>query len=121
MHRISELWLEIKRFVDVALGEWGMLAILCLVGLGAFGLGRLSVLEATRTPVALQGASAAEAFRGMHLGGEFVASRTGGTYYYPWCGGAQNIKAENQIWFTSEAAARKAGYAPAKNCKGLEK
>lgn len=64
-----------------------------------------------------QGATAAHA---IPLGGSFVAAKSGSTYYYPWCGGAQNIKPENQVWFPTEAAAQKAGYVPAKNCRGLQ-
>ena len=120
MGTIQNWWLEIKRFLDTALGEWGMLVIIALVGLGAFGLGRLSVLSGSQVPVALATSQAAASSHAIPLGGAFVASKNGTTYYYPWCGTAQNIKPENQVWFATENAAQKAGYSPAKNCKGLE-
>lgn len=37
-------------------------------------------------------------------------------YHYTWCSGAKRIKPENQIWFTSAAEAKKAGYVLAGNC-----
>ena len=52
-------------------------------------------------------------------GGQYVASRTGQSYHLPWCSGAKQIKEENKVWFASKEAAEAAGYAPAKNCKGL--
>jgi len=55
----------------------------------------------------------------MAVGGLVVASRTGSVYHFPWCAGASQIKAENQIWYSSEEAAKEAGYAPSRNCKGL--
>lgn len=51
--------------------------------------------------------------------GQVVASKTGTKYYLPWCGTVSRIKEENKVWFASKAEAEKAGYEPAKNCKGL--
>lgn len=42
--------------------------------------------------------------------GIIVASKNGTKYHWPWCSYAKKIKAENQIWFKSEAEAQKAGY-----------
>lgn len=53
-------------------------------------------------------------------GGQFVASKSGAKYHFPWCSGAQRISEANKIWFTSVEEARKAGYTPASNCKGLK-
>lgn len=108
-----------KALLDRMVGEWGLAAIIILLGLGSFALGRLSALEDARQPVSVYEASAAAATHAIPLGGQFVASRTGSVYYYPWCAGAQKIAQGNQLWFSSEAAAKAAGYAPAKNCKGL--
>lgn len=55
----------------------------------------------------------------MSAGGQYVASRTGKSYHLPWCGGAKQIKEENKIYFATKEAAEAAGYAPAKNCKGI--
>ncbi len=48
-----------------------------------------------------------------------VASKTGKSYYFPWCGIVKRIKPENRITFNSKAEAAKAGYKPG-NCAGLQ-
>ena len=48
-----------------------------------------------------------------------VASKNGTKYYPPDCAGADRISDANKVWFISGAAAMKAGYEPAANCKGL--
>ena len=117
---IPEIRREIKNTLEDAVGEWGLIAIVLLVGLASFGLGRLSALEEAKPVVSVRQVAAASAPRGMYAGGLFVASRKGSAYHYPWCSGAQTIVAGNKVWFESEASAKRAGYAPAKNCKGLE-
>ncbi len=119
MGSIQEWRLKIKNGVEDALGEWGLMLVVLLVGIASFGLGRLSALEENRPPVAITEAPTAAESRAMTLGGEFVAARSGTVYYYPWCAGASKILPANQVWFASESAAQKSGYAPAKNCKGL--
>ena len=52
--------------------------------------------------------------------GEVVASKNGTKYHFPWCGGAKQISDKNKITFKSAEEARKAGYTPASNCKGLK-
>ncbi len=52
--------------------------------------------------------------------GEVVASKSGKKYHYPWCAGAKQIALKNKITFSSIEEARKAGYTPASNCKGLK-
>jgi len=119
MLNIHEWRQKIKLLLEDGVAEWGLVAIVFLVALASFGLGRLSALEDDRPPVAVTEAPAAMKPQAMAMGGLLVASRTGSTYYYPWCSGASKIALANQVWFASEAAAQKAGYAPAKNCKGL--
>lgn len=115
----SKIKLWGRNTLAAGIGDWGIAAIVVLVGLISFGLGRLSVLEEARPLVSVGKAPVAEKPRAMSLGGQFVASRTGTVYYFPWCGGAQQIPPEKQVWFASENAAQKAGYRPAKNCRGL--
>jgi len=109
---------RIKLLAEDGLKEWGIAILVLLTGIASFGLGRLSALEAARPAISI-GQAAAAAVPALPAGGEFEASRTGNIYYYPWCGGAQKIAADDQVWFTSGAAAQKAGYRAAKNCKGL--
>ncbi len=51
---------------------------------------------------------------------KFLASSKGTKYHRVDCPGAQTIKEENRIYFSSEDEARKAGFTPAGNCPGLE-
>ncbi|MDP3661588.1 MAG: hypothetical protein Q8R17_01950 [bacterium] len=108
-------------------------AVVVLVGFASFGLGRLSKLEDTREPVRIENtlvektpALAAVALAApaqsspMQAGGQIIASKTGSKYHYPWCAGASQISEKNKRLFASVEEARKAGYTPASNCKGLK-
>ncbi|MDO8493505.1 MAG: hypothetical protein Q7S19_03120 [bacterium] len=97
-----------------------LVVLVTLVGLLGFGLGRLSRLEERRVPIVIkneaismqEGSTPIEA-------GKYVASKSGNSYYLPWCTGVKRIKENNKVWFDSEDEAKTAGYAPASNCKGL--
>lgn len=116
---IQDFFLRCKAVLEEGIGQWGLIALVFLVALCAFGLGRLSALEDAKPPISItQALQSAEAFA-LAPGGYVVASRTGSVYYLPWCSGAEKIAQGNQVWFSSEEAAQKAGYAPSKGCKGL--
>lgn len=117
---IQDVRLKIKNWLEDAIYEWGMIAIVLLLGLASFGLGRLSALEDTKPVVSVREAPAAEEPQGMYMGGLLIGSRKGSAYHYPWCSGAQTIAAQNRIWFANEDDARRAGYHAAGNCKGLK-
>jgi|SRR3989338_10266848 len=119
MRNIQHVWVKIKGLGADAIDEWGLIAIVFLVAIASYGLGRLSALEDSKPLVSITQAPVAATPRAIAPGGLFVASRGGSAYYYPWCAGASKIAPVNQVWFASETAARNAGYAPAKNCKGL--
>lgn len=117
--------------------------IIILVAFGSFGLGRLSRIAETKTPVAIRGMEASvgkilpDKAVGIKQGdilngttgksltantpneGFIVASKTGKKYHFPWCASAQTIKEENKIWFATKEEAEAAGYTPAANCRGL--
>lgn len=110
--------------------------LIIFASLASFGLGRLSVLQEKKTPIRIEQTAAimmsndatdAEAIAGdkqtedktLPLGGNFVGSKNGTTYHFPWCSGAARIKEENKVWFATKEAAEMAGYHPAGNCKGL--
>lgn len=78
------MWLRIKGTAEEVLSEWGSMAIVVLLGLASFGLGRLSALEGAKPPVSVREAPVSNA-RVMTIGGEVVASRSGSAYHYPWC------------------------------------
>ncbi len=119
MHTIQEAWPRIKNIAEDVVAEWGLIAIVLLLGLASFGLGRLSAIEEARPAVSVGEASYLSEPRAMTIGGMVVASRKGSAYHFPWCPGAQTMAVQNRIWFSSEKDARAAGYSPAKNCKGL--
>ncbi len=124
MQNIHEWLQKIKQNIKVVgegwIAEWGIVTIVFLVALASFGLGRLSALEDTEPLVSITEAPTDAKPRAVASGGLYVAARGGSAYYYPWCSGANKIHAANKVWFESEAAARRAGYSPAKGCKGLE-
>lgn len=49
--------------------------------------------------------------------GAFVASKNGTKYYPVGCSGANRIKEENKVYFTTSKEAESAGYGKAANCK----
>lgn len=112
--------------------------VILLVGLSSFGLGRLSVstaqnsgvviekvLQTTENTVSQQAAGVSKSqvatpSKNMQKSGQYVASKNGSKYYFPWCGGANNISETNKIWFETVEDAKSKGYLPASNCKGLK-
>jgi hypothetical protein len=116
---LQDFWLRCKAILEEGIGQWGLLFLVFLVAMAAFGLGRLSALESPLPPVSITQAPRAATILSLSPGGYVVASRTGSVYYLPWCSGAQKISSDKQVWFSSEAAAQKAGYTPSKSCKGL--
>ena len=119
MQNIHEWWQKIKLYGEDGIAEWGTVVIVFLVALTSFGLGRFSALEEVRPLVSISQAPIDTTSRALAAGGLFVASRVGSAYHYPWCAGATQIAERNRVWFQNEAEAQKAGYRPAKNCKGL--
>lgn len=106
--------------------------VVILTALIGFGLGRLSKIRENKMPITIENLPAASGnigdsapatetqFQNTQEKGTVVVSKNGTKYHYPWCSGAQSIKEENKIWFSSEQEARDAGYTPASNCKGLK-
>ncbi|MEK9166305.1 MAG: Ada metal-binding domain-containing protein [Patescibacteria group bacterium] len=118
--------------------ELFLAAVIILLALASFGLGRLSALKSEKFPIQFiepqnqeaavasvlgnltpKSEAAGEAGKG-HLGEKlYVASKNSSVYHFPWCSGAQRIKETNKIYFSSREEAEKAGYRPAANCEGL--
>ncbi len=122
-------------------------AIIILIGLLAYGVGKLTTLTAQDTQVKIlypeQGAvkgvststvptdtkvnvtSTTPAQKNIssvseNTGDIVVASKSGTKYHYPWCSGAKRISPINLVTYASIYDARKAGLTPAANCKGLK-
>ncbi|MFQ5661709.1 MAG: hypothetical protein ACE5F2_00445 [Candidatus Paceibacteria bacterium] len=130
---IGDYWRKSKEKIDdLTRGDLYIVAIIILVGFAGFGLGRLSLIEDSRDPVRIEFPKSLSASvlnssktpEGTAVpsgdNGLLVASKNGSKYHYPWCSGGKRISEKNKIWFDSVDSARKAGYTPAKNCKGLK-
>lgn len=130
---VSEWQEKIKYLFEDNKSDLFVAATVFLVGLGGFGLGRLSVLIPEKKPIIIENQEAkqltfgsgarlrAGASSGLPLNGKgkYVASKSGSAFHYPWCPGAIKIKEENKIWFQTKEEAISKGYKPAGNCEGL--
>ena len=116
---IQDFLLRCKALAESGIAEWGLISLLFLVSLTAFGLGRLSMLETVQPPIAILQAPQSANALALPPGGFVVASKTGSVYYLPWCAGAQKIAANKQVWFANESAAQASGYKASKGCQGL--
>jgi hypothetical protein len=113
--------------------------IIILVAFGSFGLGRLSKIESTKTPIRIENEPkvTTETFMAPVAGNkapasidqsasvvgattdQLVGSKNGKKYYYPWCSGVSRISEANLLHFSSKADAEAQGYTPSSTCKGL--
>jgi len=130
---IAELYRKSKHKIDeLSRSELYTIALIILIGFAGFGLGRLSIIEDNREAVRIEfpehlsasvlnvGNTATDDKPPAIAQGLLVASKNGSKYHFPWCSGGKRISEKNKIWFDSVEEARKAGYTPAANCKGLE-
>ncbi|MCH8889063.1 hypothetical protein IID26_01400 [Patescibacteria group bacterium] len=123
---IKEVGTKIKDSIHLSYGDLVVTLIIIFVGLSGFGLGRLSVDTNQNSEIRLinkldeQSATVALPQGFDEKFGLIVASKGGTKYHYPWCSGPNRMKEENKIWFNSIEEARRAGYTPAANCKGLK-
>ena len=126
---------KIKLFYETNKSDLFIAVIIFLIGMAGFGLGRLSVLWISKEPITIEGGNIKsgvlkegdkrqeskdkQANMTATLKGQYVASKNGTSYHFPWCPGAQKIKEENKIWFQTKKEAESGGYKPAGNCPGL--
>ena len=125
METIQKTVLKCKRLAGQKEFVAGIMMI--LVGATSFYLGRLSSYENLKQKAFFE---PAEAVCGSDVNsisdsiapttGAVVGSKTSDKYHYPWCSGALKISEANKVWFNSTDEARRAGYLPASNCKGLK-
>jgi hypothetical protein len=117
---IKNWWTKIKAYSDW--DRWWLVAVIILIGLICFGLGRLTKIGEGRTPVRLEcpsasstpiSLSAAPSPTTKEGSGGIVASTKGTKYHLSTCPGAKAIKPENLIHFASVKDAAAAGDAPA--------
>jgi len=136
---LTELANKIKSFLKANQRDLYLAALVFLVSVASFGLGRLSAIWPAKEPVRIdQIGESGESASGLGetagtinftkrsdspsspvSSGQYVASKNGSSYHRPDCPGAKQIKEENKIWFKTEEEAKRAGYKPAGNCPGL--
>ncbi len=113
-------------------GDVFIVIIMILLGLSAFGLGRLSALEkGSDSKVGFQNIYSTSTGNVSNLATvkladtlpktieqdaptRVFASKTGKRYYYSWC--SSQVKEENKVWFDTEGAAEASGLTLATNC-----
>lgn len=133
---------SIKQLLEKINPFYNLLVILLIASI-FFALGRLSALEERHEPIKIlnpiasaQNSQTGAVIQGttgfpnaeitnprVTLGledGAVVGSKSGKKYYFPWCGTVKRIKPENQVHFSSIEEAKKAGFTPGGNCKGLK-
>ena len=101
------------------------------VGIGSFGLGRLSVGNPTEEPTGIIVTNPevkgdkinTNTDKELLVAGldtkekRYVASKNGKMYYSLGCSGAKRIKSENEVWFSTQSDAEKSGYTLSSTCK----
>ena len=111
-------------------------AIVILVGLGSFGLGRLSKqasspgikIEYTGQESNVVASEAVNPYNSSNtpnisqktqetISGNYFASNRGQKYYPVGCSAGKTIKQENRIYYATSAEAEKAGYTLSSSCK----
>lgn len=131
---LTEYQQKVKGWIKENKRDLYAVFIIFLVGLGSFGLGRLSAVwrakeplkvnaianPAQNPPINKKGPQTSAVLTPITTAkGQFVASKSGTSYHYPWCPGALKIKEENKVWFNTQEEAKSGGYKPAGNCPGL--
>ena len=119
----------IRRITNsVASEQWKdilTVAIVIIVGLGSFGLGRLSTEPSNPSPqtveadqVNTQGANVVSSKQTPvnTTGKNFFASSRGKKYYPLNCAAGKSIKTENRVYFVTASDAEKAGYSLSASC-----
>lgn len=134
MTRVTEYIYKVKQWCSENSSDLYVAAIILLVGLLAFGLGRLSTLWPQKEPITIENsqypeqntpaptknnASKIDVPKNSPVEGAYVASKAGSYYYLPSCSGVARIKEENKIWFQTKKEAESRGLKPAENCPGL--
>ena len=111
---IKESLQKIKSWIEL----FYMLILILVIGSILWGLERIYALEQVSVPIKIEYGASSQ--RATLWEGGVIGSKSGKKYYFPWCGTVSRIKPENQVHFASITEARKAGFIPGGNCKGLK-
>jgi hypothetical protein len=117
---------KIKHFIESDKGKDILIVIIIiLVGLGSFGLGRLSkkpkneglrVEYTGETSNAIQAVQSAQNSQNSSQKA-FFASSKGSKYYSVGCSAGKTIKQENRVYFDTREDAEGAGYELSSSCR----
>lgn len=127
---LTQIAEKVKAWIRANQGDLFTAAVVFLIGMAGFGLGRLSVSLPEKQPIMLEDpaggsdrpsltTSAPVTSMSDLNNGAFVGSKSGSIYYAVWCPGASRIREENKVRFKTQEDAKAKGYRPAKNCSGL--
>ncbi len=113
--------LEKSKSLMESLQKWPIFVVVSLFMLTILLIGSVRLVNLFNVQRMFNVSIAEEAFSTNLSGkeGSYVASKNGGSYYFPWCGIAERIKDKNKVWFATRSAAEKSGYKPSLNCHGL--
>jgi hypothetical protein len=128
---IPNLIYKIKREMGIDKSTLIYLCIIIGVGIGSFGLGRISTSDnllrsnnlkiVEREPLLENknnNINEVSQIQTQAMGERvYVASKNGKMYYNIGCSGASRIKDENKVWFSTKEEAEKSGYALSSTCK----
>ena len=104
------------------------MVVIVLVGICAFGLGRISaqspkidesiaILDSQAVPYKSPISSFIKEDTNSTTKGQYLASKNGKLYYNVGCSGANRIKEENKIWFNTKEEAESRGLTMSSTCK----
>ena len=106
---------KITEFIKTKQSEVVLALAVILVAVIAFESGRISAIRSPAVPLEIKYAPATITDQKPDL--RVVASKNSTLYHFLWCSGAQRIKEENKITFSSEQEAQSKGYKLASNCQ----
>lgn len=107
------------------------LSILVVVGISAFGLGRISITKSSLTANVISSSENQPMCSLLNIAkpaailneslvnqveGKYLASKNGKLYYTVGCSGAKRISTKNIVWFNTQADAEKEGYKFSPTC-----
>mgnify|MGYP001580560046 CR=1 FL=1 len=121
---------KIVQKIKTRQSELVLILAVVLIAVIAFESGRISALrkfdaplEIKYAPAAITGTESTDKTKPettqypQKLDLRVVASKNSTLYHFLWCSGAQRIKEENKITFSSEQEAQSKGYKLASNCQ----
>ena len=114
---ISDYTKRVKSWIRENKSDLFTTILIFLIGMGSFGLGRLSILWHEKAPMEIVEQGSPDISYGLNASssnqtelstafvrtpagdvrGRYVASKSSSFYHYPWCPGAAKIKEGNKI------------------------